>query len=108
MITKKREGHLLTLTCFEAMSAPHVVPCDTGVCAGYFEKNNFYLCNLYVAPQWRKQGIATALLQRLIQECRRNHVTQITLDDCTDNGKCYLKQGFFYIEPGYPEMVLLL
>ena len=39
-----------------------------------------YLMNLYTAPQYRRQGIATRILTRLVEDAHRRGVTAISLE----------------------------
>lgn len=110
MITKKRQGSLLLLYWFP--DSPNVLVKRTvvkGTLGGYFlSPTTFHVTNVFTEPEWRNQGVATALFTRLFLELRKNKVTHVTLDDCSDTGRCYLKLGFAYIEHGYPEMELKL
>jgi GNAT superfamily N-acetyltransferase len=94
MITKKREGSLMKLQFLHM-----------GTLVGYYlSPLQFHVTNVFVLPEWRNQGIATALFQRLFYELKKNHVHTVTLDDCSDTGRCYQKLGFQYVKEGYPEM----
>lgn len=105
MITKKRLGHWLQLFFFSAACQTKLV----GQLAGVFlTPTSFHVTNIFVEPDWRSQGIATRLLQRLVLELKKNRVHTLTLDDCSDTGRLYKKFGFYYIEDGYSEMVLHL
>lgn len=105
MITKKRVGHWLQLLFHGAVCQTKLV----GQLAGVFlTPTTFHVTNIFVEPDWRSQGVATRLLQRLVLELKKNRVDTLTLDDCSDTGRLYKKFGFYYIEEGYPEMVLHL
>jgi GNAT superfamily N-acetyltransferase len=108
MITKKRSGPLLKLVYYKGTYRLK----EVGVLYGFYEVSNkpmeFHVTNMFVEKDWRNQGIATALLQRLVTELRKNNVKRVTLDDCSDTGRCYTKFGFSYINQGEPEMELLL
>ena len=105
MITKSRQGTPLLLTY-------HSGPCETikvGTLRGFFMcPTTFHVSHVFTEPEWRNQGIATALFKRLFYELKKNKIQQVTLDDCSDTGRCYQKLGFFYLEDGYPEMMLRL
>jgi GNAT superfamily N-acetyltransferase len=105
MITKKRVGNLLLLQFFGSGCGTRLVGHLSGV---FLSRTSFHVTNIFVEPEWRNQSIATSLLQRLVQEMKKNKVCVITLDDCSDTGRCYTKFGFYYLEKGYPEMQLNL
>ena len=53
-----------------------------------------YIINMYTAPKYRKQGIATQILNILIKECLDQGATYISLES-TDMGRpLYEKCGF--------------
>ena len=105
MITKKRQGSLLLLTCFGGVCQTKRV----GHLSGFFlSPTTFHVTNVFTEPEWRNQGVATSLFKRLFFELKRNQVTEVTLDDCSDTGQCYLKLGFSYVDEGCPEMQLFL
>ena len=53
-----------------------------------------YIMNMYVRPEYRRRGIATQLLNRLIEDAQQRGVTQISLES-TDAGRpLYEKSGF--------------
>lgn len=105
MITKTRQDTTLLLTYFSGV-------CQTKKVAwlgGYFMcPTTFHVTEVFTEPDWRNQGIATALFKRLFYELKKNKIQQITLDDCSDIDNYYLKLGFHYLEEGYPEMVMRL
>lgn len=61
---------------------------------------------------YRNKGFGNQLLQFIIQYAKKNNITQIELDDMTDRSNklknIYRKNGFVYLENGYPEMILYL
>ena len=62
----------------------------TGRCA--------YIMNMYVRPTYRRQGIATAMLDLLVADARRRGVGRIALE-ATDMGRpLYEKYGFIRAE----------
>lgn len=57
-----------------------------------------YIMNMYTKPQFRRRGIATRLLDYLVNEAKAKNCTKITLN-ASDMGKpIYLKYGFKDIE----------
>lgn len=53
-----------------------------------------YIINMYTVPEYRKQGIATQILNLLVKECLDREVTYISLE-ATDMGRpLYEKCGF--------------
>lgn len=53
-----------------------------------------YVTNMYTAPEYRRQGIATSMLLKLMDEAKARGVTQLCLR-ATDMGKpVYEKFGF--------------
>lgn len=53
-----------------------------------------YIMNMYTDPDYRKQGIATKILDKLIKEINKRNVYRITLE-ATDMGRgLYKKYGF--------------
>lgn len=59
-----------------------------------------YIMNMYTVPCQRKKGLATALLQRTIQEARLRGSTTITLHATEDGRNLYAKTGFSKDEDG--------
>jgi ribosomal protein S18 acetylase RimI-like enzyme len=56
-----------------------------------------YLSDLWVAPQWHGQGIATPLIQDALDKCRENHQTGLALKVLAENKRAlafYEKNGF--------------
>lgn len=59
--------------------------------------NRAYLSDLWVAPQWHGQGIATPLVQDALQKCRLHRQTGLELKVLADNKRAlafYEKNGF--------------
>lgn len=105
MITKKRQGSLLTLYYLGGSCGTQ----NVGSLSGYFmSADHFHVTNVFVETEWRNQGVATALFKRLFIELKKNRIHTVTLDDCSDTGRCYTKLGFSYVNEGYPEMELSL
>lgn len=105
MITKKRQGSMMILHFLGGVCSTKQVGCLSGF---FLSPKTFHVTNVFTEPEWRGQGIATALFKRLFFELKKNKVTQVTLDDCSDTGRCYTKLGFAYVNEGYPEMELYL
>ncbi len=53
-----------------------------------------YITNMYTHPTYRKQGIATSLLERLIQEAKDRNVIKVWLGASTLGRPVYEKFGF--------------
>ena len=64
--------------------------------------------NVFTYPEYRKKGIATELLKRLIEEAKAQNVSYIELS-ATESGKpLYEKLGFQTKQSRYTEMKLQL
>ena len=62
-----------------------------------------YIMNMYTEPSHRRRGVAYALLDRIVEECRSRGIRKITLE-ATDMGRpLYEKYGF--VQAGH-EMIL--
>ncbi len=57
-----------------------------------------YLMNLYTAPLYRRQGIATRILTRLVEDAHRRGVTAISLEATAMGRPLYEKFGFVPME----------
>jgi GNAT superfamily N-acetyltransferase len=69
----------------------------------YPSEHQVYLLNMYTLPEWRRRGIATALIQHMIEYVKTTLVKRITLH-ATDTGRAvYERLGFVPIND---EMVL--
>lgn len=87
-------------TIFFAMEGKKVVGCG-GV--SYFDVmptfdfpngKCAYIMNMYTEPEFRKNGIATKILDLLVSECKSKEIHKITLE-ATDMGRSvYEKYGF--------------
>lgn len=53
-----------------------------------------YVTNMYTAPDYRKRGLATMLLDKLVDEARERHVEKIWLGASKLGRPVYLKYGF--------------
>lgn len=56
--------------------------------------NVAYLVNMYTVPEYRGQGIATKLLEHLIEEARSRGCIRITLNASKDGRPIYEECGF--------------
>lgn len=57
-----------------------------------------YIMNVYVAPAYRRQGIATRLLEMLIARARESGATVLTLHHWPGKSDLYAKVGFKFRE----------
>ena len=57
----------------------------SGQVLGRMDDGTFYISNMAVYPDYRGQGLCTALLQRAEEEARGSQATSIALDAETDN-----------------------
>ena len=64
-----------------------------------------YLMNMYTIPRFRRKGIGTELLKKLIEEVRKRKIRKIRLMTTEDGMHLYEKNGFKFNEN---EMYLLL
>ncbi len=53
-----------------------------------------YVTNVYTAPQWRGQGLATRLMQMLIDEARNKGAERLHLGATPDGKTVYERLGF--------------
>ena len=53
------------------------------------------LLNVYTYPEYRKNGIATNIIKRIIEEAKKQNVSIISLLATEDGEKVYKKLGFF-------------
>jgi len=65
-----------------------------------------YLLNFYTIPEARGKGIATRLLNELIEEAKSMDLRYVHLHASKDGEPIYRKAGF--VEPKMPELVLRL
>ncbi len=64
-----------------------------------------YIMNLYTLPQFRKRGIGTKLLDKIISEVRKSLVKKIRLHSTEIGKPIYIKKGF---DDSNNEMVMYL
>jgi GNAT superfamily N-acetyltransferase len=53
-----------------------------------------YIMNMYTRPQWRGQGIATAIFRRLLEIARQKDCTRVALHALPPGRPIYEKEGF--------------
>ncbi|SFR63565.1 GNAT family N-acetyltransferase [Anaeromicropila populeti] len=64
--------------------------------------------NVYTRPQYQKKGLATSIMNQIIQEAKKKHISYIELS-ATDAGKpLYDKLGFMEKISAYTDMKLVL
>lgn len=66
-----------------------------------------YLMNIYVRPQWRSRGVATAIVGRLIDEARGRGCDKIYLETTDGARPLYSRIGFVDL-PGMMKLPLAL
>ena len=59
--------------------------------------NEAYVMNMYTLPLWRRQGIGTRLLNKVIEEAEKRGVNKILLDTTEAGKSIYIKRGFHFI-----------
>jgi len=57
-----------------------------------------YIMNMYTLPEYRRRGIATRLLQMLIDDARRNDCGKISMHALPNGRSIYVNAGFTPIE----------
>ena len=53
-----------------------------------------YIMNMYTRPEWRRQGIATAILQAILEHLRAQEITLVSLHASPDGRGIYERHGF--------------
>jgi GNAT superfamily N-acetyltransferase len=101
-------------------SAKGFIECDLTFNFLYKLENQFkcangimYIVSLYIKEKYRGQGYGSALLKKIIDECRKTNTRVIMVDDMSSNYKkkrnIYVKHKFKYSNKNYgPEMTRLL
>jgi GNAT superfamily N-acetyltransferase len=73
-------------------------------------KNPAYLegdiLNMYTVPHARKQGISSAILEKLVNEAKKRGISKVALHASKDGENMYRKFGFS--EPQYPYFEMIL
>lgn len=64
------------------------------------------ILNMYTLPEYRKQGIASVLLDKLIEDAKELNLEYVGLHATDDGIGIYKNKGFK--EPSYPELQLRL
>jgi GNAT superfamily N-acetyltransferase len=71
-----------------------------------------WLASVFVAPEYRRKGIGTALVRRVIQEAARLDTTRLYLFTTPDKQRFYARLGWSLIEHtryrGYQQIVMVL
>lgn len=65
-----------------------------------------YILNMYTIPDFRKNGICSALLNKLIEEGKNLGVKKFFLHASPDGIELYKRYGFS--DPGLPELELVI
>ena len=60
-----------------------------------------YIHNVFVEPQFRSRGIATALLTEVISICKKEGILKFTLHDTEQSAEIYRRLGFTKVENYY-------
>ncbi|MFW9971023.1 MAG: GNAT family N-acetyltransferase [Candidatus Odinarchaeota archaeon] len=64
-----------------------------------------YIMNMYTIPKWRRKGIASALLEKLLEEIKKKGIQSVTLHATQDGRPLYENYGFREND-GDKEMIL--
>ena len=64
------------------------------------------ILNMYTIPRFRKQGISTAILEKLIEEAKKRGISKVALHASKDGENMYRNIGFS--EPLYPYLEKIL
>lgn len=64
------------------------------------------ILNMYTLPEFRNNGIASVLLDKLIEDAKKLNLEYVGLHATDDGIRIYKKKGF--IHPSYPELQLNL
>ncbi len=62
---------------------------------------NAYILNLFVEPEYRKQGVATRLLTHIIKICKENGVGRVSLHATPMGFEVYKSIGFELVDNFY-------
>lgn len=57
-----------------------------------------YIMNMYTLPAWRRRGIATRLLNLLVDHARQNNCGKISLHALPNGRSIYINAGFVPVE----------
>ena len=53
-----------------------------------------YIMNMYTKPEWRRKGIGSVLLERLIEEIKKKGIRSVVLHSTPTGRPLYEKYGF--------------
>jgi GNAT superfamily N-acetyltransferase len=74
------------------------------------QENKAILTWIKTQNKHQKKGYASKLLNHMIYYCRNNEISEIKLDDTTDNyrknNNIYINHGFKYLDENGPEMIM--
>ncbi len=90
------ENHIVAtsgLVLFERLPAP-----------GNLSGQEAYILNMYTLPQWRGQGLATALLQEILRFAKETSIRRLWLN-ATQSGKPVYEKAGFLAESSAMELV---
>ncbi len=66
-----------------------------------------YIMNMYTKPEWRRKGIGSELLEKLLDEIKKHSIESVVLHATPYGRRLYEKYGFKEND-GDKEMILLL
>lgn len=77
-----------------------------GYCGVWCSMEQADLCQIAVASQWRRKGVASALLEKAVEECRHRQAERLLLEVRVSNTAAvsfYEKEHFktIYVRKGY-------
>lgn len=84
-VAEGEDGIVATSGLTMYRTAPH---------AGNLGGVNAYILNMYTVPQWRGQGLASALLKRLVEHARACGATRVSLRATEAGRPVYERFGF--------------
>jgi GNAT superfamily N-acetyltransferase len=64
------------------------------------------ILNMYTVPLWRRKGISSLVLSRLLKEARQIGISKVALHTSKDGEQLYRKFGFS--DPSYPYLELIV
>ncbi len=64
-----------------------------------------YLFNMFVEPEHRRKGLATALIRHITQLCRERGIEKMTLHDTKMSKNIYEREGFVRSENYYIKFI---
>jgi GNAT superfamily N-acetyltransferase len=99
-LAESENGAVMGAAFLAIAERPAGPPCMTGRVGTLF--------NVFTYPQYRKKGVATALLARLIEEAKARNLSYIDLSASESGKPIYEKLGFKEKKPRFTEMKLKL